>query len=232
MANRFAPTDTSDKQEIMQRLGGQTWVVDDKAARQVMAWVGREAAVWRKELAEMAAHFPHWALVGGSKGQPARCACGGPLAPTQGALRCVVCGKPEQADALMWVGQLPVLARPETSFGARRTGLRAAGFAETEVGGLVYLLVPLIVTYPTEWPSLEPSVNYAPQWLTTLGLPLANGSYHLIGGGRACLFGWQQWRPMSVAAVLQQRVVNHVVSLLKIAAGMTPDKAFLGRMAH
>ena len=232
MVNSFTPTSTSDNQKIVQRLGGQTWVVDDKAAGQVMAWVGREAAVWRKELTEMAAHFPHWALVGGSMGQPVRCACGGPLAPTQGALRCVVCGKPGLADALLWVGQLPVLARPEASFVARRAALRAAGFAETEVGGLVYLLVPLIVAYPTEWPSLEPSVNYAPQWLTALGLPLANGSYHLIGGGRACLFGWQQWRPMSVAAVLQQRVVNHVVSLLKIAAGMTPDKAFLGRMAH
>jgi hypothetical protein len=104
--------------------------------------------------------------------------------------------------------------------------------AEAEVGGLVYVLVPLAVTYPVEWPLLEPSVNYAPRWLTTLALPLADGRYHIIGGGRACLFSWNQWRPMSVAAVLQQRVVNHVVSLLKIAAGISLDKAFLGRVAH
>jgi hypothetical protein len=37
---------------------------------------------------------------------------------------------------------------------------------------------------------------------------------------------------MTVAAVLQQRVVNHVTSLLKIAVGMPPDKAFIGRVAH
>jgi hypothetical protein len=132
----------------------------------------------------------------------------------------------------MWVGQLPVLARPEASFIARRAALRAAGYGETEVGGLVYLLVPLAVFYPTEWPSLEPGVYYALEWLAALGLPLADGRLHLIGRGRACLFGWGQWRPMSVAAVLQQRVVNHVVSLLKIAAGMQPEDAFIGRVAH
>ncbi len=198
-----------------------------------MAWVAREAAAWRADVEGMATHFPHWALVGGNRrGHAARCFCGGPLAPTQGALRCVVCGAVGSAESLMWVGQLPVLARPEATFLARRRALTAAGFAETEVGGLVYLLVPLAVTYPVEWPLLEPSVTYAPLWLTTLDLPLADGSYHIIGGGRACLFGWNQWRPMSVAAVLQQRMVNHVVSLLKIAAGMSPDQAFLGRVEH
>jgi hypothetical protein len=197
-----------------------------------MRWVRREEAAWRADLEAMAMHFPHWALVGGSGSQPACCGCGGPMAPTGGALRCVICGKAGWADALMWVGQLPVLARPEASFAAGRGALQAAGFGETEVGGLLYLLVPLVLAYPAEWPSLEPGVFYVPKWLTTLGLPLADGTYHLVGGGRACLFGWGQWRPMSVAAVLQQRVVNHVVSLLKIAAGMAPGKAFLGRVAH
>jgi hypothetical protein len=143
-----------------------------------------------------------------------------------------MCGKAGQADTLMWVGQLPVLARPDAAFGARRVALQQAGFGETEIGGLVYLLVPLAVVYPGEWPSVEPAVHYAPAWLAALGMPLGNGSYHLVGNGRACLFGWGQWRSMSVAAVLQQRVVNHVVSLLKIAAGMAPDKAFIGRVAH
>jgi hypothetical protein len=132
----------------------------------------------------------------------------------------------------MWVGQLPVLARPDDAFTERRKVLAAGGFAETTVGGLVYLLVPLVVVYPAEWPSLEPGVYYAPNWLSAIGLPQANGSYHLVGGGRACLFGYNQWRPMSVAAVLQQRVVNHAVSLFKIVAGMEPHEAFIGRVAH
>jgi hypothetical protein len=197
-----------------------------------MAWVRREPEAWRADLEAMAMHFPHWTLVGGRGTQPSRCACGGPLVPTAGSLRCALCGKVGRGDALMWVGHLPVLARPEPSFGARRAALTRAGFAETEVGGLVYLLVPLVMAYPSEWPSVEPHVVYAPRWLAALDLPTANGAYHLVGGGRACLFGWGQWRPMSVAAVLQQRVVNHVVSLLKVAAGMTPDKAFIGRVAH
>jgi hypothetical protein len=202
------------------------------AAAQVMGWVRREPDVWQADLLSMARHFPHWILAAGDGSVPGRCPCGGPLVPAEGALRCVMCGKAGRASTLMWVGQLPVLARPEATFARRRSALRAAGFGETEVGGLVYLLVPLVVSYPSEWPSLEPGVTYAPQWLAALELPSANGAYHLVGGGRACLFGWGQWRPMSVTAVLQQRVVNHVVSLLKIAAGMSPEAAFIGRMAH
>ena len=221
-----------EKVAVTHQLGGRSWVVDGEAAGQVMSWVRREGAAWQADLEAMATHFPHWALVGCNGTQPVRCPCGGPLAPMKGALRCVLCGKAGSATSLMWVGQLPVLARAEPSFGERRAALKRAGFAETEVGGLVYLLVPLMVTYPVEWPSLEPGVYYAQNWLTTLGLPVANGLYHLVSGGRACLFGWGHWRPMTVAAVLQQRVVNHVVSLLKIAAGMTPDQAFIGRVAH
>lgn len=217
---------------VTQRLGGCSWVVDGAAAGQVMRWVRREPAAWLADLEGMARHFPYWVLVGGRGSQPVRCACGGPLVPQKGGLRCVLCGKAGQADGLMWAGQLPVLARPDDSFMARRKALTTAGFAETEVGGLVYLLVPLVVVYPGEWPSLEPGVYYAPEWLTAIGLPQANGSYHLVSGGRACLFGYNQWRPMSVAAVLQQRVVNHVVSLFKIAAGMSPHRAFIGRVAH
>lgn len=217
---------------VEHRLGGRAWPVDREAAARVMGWVRREPAVWQADLEGMALHFPHWVLVGGRGASPSACACGGALAPTSGALRCVACGKAGQADSLIWVGQLPVLARPEPAFIARRNALRQAGFGETEVGGLVYLLTPLALVYPGEWPSLEPALHYAPNWLAALELPHADGRYHLIGSGRACLFGWQQWRPMSVAAVLQQRVVNHVVSLLKIAAGISPDKAFLGRVAH
>jgi hypothetical protein len=218
--------------EITHRLGGQMWTVDREAAGQVMAWVQREAAVWEADLEGMATHFPHWTLVGGSGAHPVHCSCRGAFAPLRGGLRCVVCGKAGRADSLMWVGQLPVLARPEAGFVARRVALKQAGFGEAEVGGLVYLLVPLAVVYPAEWPSLEPAVYYAARWLTAVGLPHGNGSYHLFGNGRACLFGWGQWRPMSVAAVLQQRVMNHVVSLLKIAAGMAPEQAFIGRVAH
>ena len=35
---------------------------------------------------------------------------------------------------------------------------------------------------------------------------------------------------MPIHAVLQQRVVNHLASLLKIAAGQPPQQAFIGRV--
>ena len=218
---------------VFHTLGGRTWEVDGRAAAQVMPWVGREPDAWTADLTAMAAHFPHWALVGGEGHLPRSCRCGsGPLVPTQGRLRCAACGAEARAATLIWVGHLPVLARPEPSFGERRAALRQAGFVETTVGGLVYLLVPLAVVYPSEWPSLEPGVHYSPGWLRALGLPAAGGHIHLVGNSRACLFGYAQWRAMSVAALLQQRVVNHVVSLLKVAAGMTPAAAFLGRVDH
>ncbi len=214
-------------------LGGKTWQVDTAAAIRAMPWVEREPEAWQADLTAMAAHFPHWALVGGDGCQPLGCRCGGgPLAPTQGGLRCAGCGAVGHAATLLWVGHLPVLARPEPCFVARRQALHAAGFVETTVRGLVYLLVPLCVVYPREWPALEPAVHYAPAWLQALGLPEASGSHHLYFHGRACLFGFGQWRPMTIADVLQQRVVNHVVSLLKVAAGIEPSVAFLGRVAH
>jgi hypothetical protein len=218
--------------EISHRMGGRSWIVDSLAAGQTMGWVRREAAAWQADLTSMATHFPHWVLVGGDGSRAATCACGGPLAPQSGGLRCVLCGAAGEASGLLWMGQLPVLARPEPSFSARREALLRAGFQETVVGGLAYLLVPLVVVYPSEWPMLESHICYAPTWLRALGLPEYNAGYHLVGGGRACLFGWGQWRPMSVAAVLQQRMVNHGVSLLKIAAGVSPTEAFIGRVDH
>ena len=213
-------------------VGEARWSVDEQAAAAVMPWVARRPAVWQAELAAMAAHLPTWVLVGGQANRPAACGCGGLLAPTQGALRCVACGRTGRATQLLWVGQLPIPARPEPRFAARRAALVAAGFAEAVVGDLAYLLVPLVVAYPQEWPSVEPAVIYAPKWLAALGLPLGSAAHHLLSDGRACLFGWGQWRTMTAAAVVQQRVVNHALSLLKIAAGMPPHAAFIGRVDH
>jgi hypothetical protein len=75
-------------------------------------------------------------------------------------------------------------------------------------------------------------VRYAPRWLDALGLPPNSGAHHLVQNGRACIFGWGQWTAMPIHAVLQQRMVNHVASLLKVAAGQKPKQAFIGRGHH
>jgi hypothetical protein len=210
-----------------------SWNVDPRAAARAAAWAARKLQTLESDLAGMAAYFPHWLLVGGVDGRPAYCdTCHALVAPMEGAMRCVVCRAERAVAGLLWVGQLPVAARTEAVFAARRDALRAAGFAEIHSQGIDLLLVPLRVIYPAEWPNVEPGVHYAPKWLDALGLPRANANYHLVGESRACLFGWGQWRAMAIHEVIQQRVVNHVVSLLKIAAGMAPERAFAGRVEH
>lgn len=204
------------------------WPVDLKAAGRVVEWVKRRPEVFEADLEGMAAYFPHW-VVAGDK----RCkVCGGLLVPTGGAMRCVCCGKPGQVGGLVWLGDLPALARPEPQFSPRRAALREAGFGEAVVGESAYLLVPLLVKYPKEWPNRQPEVRYSARWLELVGLPVGSGAHHLVGRGTACLFGWGEWVAMPIHAVIQQRVVNHAASLLKVAAGMRPSAAFIGRVAH
>jgi hypothetical protein len=214
------------------------WIVDCGAAAAAVPWVARDPGLLEADLQGMGRYFPHWVLVGsraprrnGLALRPVRCRrCGALIVPAAGAMRCGCCGACGLADGLMWIGHLPALARPGPAFARRRAALRAAGFAEVEVGGLTYMLVPLMVAYPAEWPNVEPLVRYAPGWLDLLKLPRNSAAHHLIQDGRACIFAWGQWITTPIHAVLQQRVVNHVASLLKVASGQRPEQAFIGRV--
>jgi hypothetical protein len=74
-------------------------------------------------------------------------------------------------------------------------------------------------------------VRSAGRWLDALGLPRGSAAHHLVGG-QACLYAYGQWQATPIHAVLQQRVVNHLASLLKIAAGQRPERAFIGRIHY
>jgi hypothetical protein len=63
-----------------------------------------------------------------------------------------------------------------------------------------------------------------------MGLPHSSARHHLLDRGKACIFSWGQWHAMPIHALLQQRMVNHALSLFKIAAGQTPEQAFIGRI--
>ncbi len=217
------------------RLNGREhrWPVDVAAAAGAMAWVARAPQVLERDLQGMAEYFPHWILAGSKAGRPSCCPdCGRPHVPTRGAMRCAGCGDETDADGLTWLGHIPSLARTEAPFRRRQQKLRRAGFAEVTAAGATYLLVPLTVSYPSEWPNVQPAVRYPQPWLKALNLPRGSGSHHLIRDGRACLFGSNQWVAMPVHTVLQQRVVNHVASLLKVAAGKKPGEAFIGLGHH
>lgn len=209
------------------------WEVDPAAAGNVAGWVSRRRETLTTDLAGMATFFPHWILAGALQGRLTRCAaCAAPLAPVDGKMRCVICRNTAPADGLLWMGHLPALARLESTFARRRAALRAAGFAEVTTGDVTYLLAPLTIVYPNEWPNVEPAVNYSGRWLDALQLPRYSAAHHLIGNGRACLYSWGQWQATPIHEVLQQRVVNHLTSLLKIAAGSAPHEAFIGRIHH
>ncbi len=208
----------------------RVWAVDLGAAS-VADWVRRAPQVLETDLQGMAQYFPHWILAGSIKGQPAHCSrCAALCVPCGGALRCICCGEAGRADGLLWLGHIPTLARPEGEFVRRQQALREAGFTQIVVGEAAYLLVPLTVLYPAEWPNVKPVVRYAKRWLDALSLPPSSAAHHLVHNGQACIFTWGQWRAMPVHTVLQQRVVNHIASLLKIAAGQSPRQAFIGRI--
>jgi hypothetical protein len=211
----------------------RAWEVDSAAAASIAPWVARAPEVFAADVAGMAQYFPNWLLAGESGGRPLVCqACQAPHVPTAGAIRCAGCGRVGRANGLIWLGHLPALARTEPAFVRRLAELRRAGFAEAVAGNATYLLAPIAVAYPAEWPNIEPAVRYAGRWLDALGLPRSSAAHHLIANGQACIFAWGQWSAMPIHAVLQQRVVNHLASLLKIAAGQPPQQAFIGRIHH
>jgi hypothetical protein len=208
------------------------WAPDIGGAARAMPWAGRSSAALLADLESMADYFPHWVLVGTHKGRSVICgACGLSGAPIDRAIRCPQCLAELPADGLRWVGHLPALARPEPRFLQRADALRDGGFEDLLVGDQRYLLIPLSASYPAEWPNVEPAIRYAPRWLDLAGLPRASASHHLVGVGQACLYAWGEWQAQTVASVLQQRVVNHAASLLKIMAGAAPHAAFIGK-AH
>jgi len=208
-----------------------TWPVDIQAAAKAMAWINRTPDILEQDLTGMATYFPHWILVGATQERPLLCRdCERFYVPLDGAMRCLKCRRLERVSGLLWLGQLPIPARSEPAFQPGQERLRRAGFAEVNSGQTTYLLVPLTVRYPTEWPNQEPIVRYAKPWLKALHLPLNSGYHHLIQGGRACIFSWGQWQAMPIQVVLQQRMVNHALSLFKIVAGQRPADAFIGRI--
>jgi len=223
--------------DVIHRLtlsGRETaWPVDLTAAGRVQRWARQRPERLASEVAEMTQHFPRWllALAPRDGEQPVACkACKGLIVPWDGAWRCVVCRRavtPQDTQALGWVGHLPALW-PEHSRLAPRTS-PPAGHAFATAGGHRYLLTPLTITYPEAWPHSDPHVRYGAGLLRFLGLT-ANGRIHMYDARRPCLYYPGQWRGVSVRAVLQQRVVNHLASLIKLAMGRAPEEAFIGKI--
>ncbi len=215
--------------------GERTWQVDLAAAARVAPWAWRTPALLVTELVTMSTHFPHWLLALGHADLPVPCAtCGETVIFAAGAARCVACNTPATPPVgaqLVWVGQIPTLVRPAPALTARLPALAAAGYPTVTANAARYLLVTLSVAYPDEWPHEELLVRYSPRFLELIGVGTGpSGTTHMLSEGRACLYAPGQYQGTGVAAVLQQRLVNHLASLIKIAGGTAPSEAFIGRI--
>ncbi|MEW5848789.1 MAG: hypothetical protein AB2A00_08240 [Myxococcota bacterium] len=201
------------------------WSVDLVAAARL---AGIPVERMTREAREMATHFPRWLLTLTHDGQAVRChACQGLIVFDDGT-RCVQCGKRFQdlPNGLRtgWFGVMPPvgidgLTRIKDALLARPPRQHVVGHRE---GLGNYVLVPLVATYPGDFPSRPPDVFYLPEFRDIPGVPRAEYSheFHMIGLGRMCLFAAGEWyAQMTCREVLQQRAYPHVIKFLNYANG-------------
>lgn len=199
------------------------WKVDlEAAARYAGVAVERLA----HEAQEMAAHFPRWLLTLTRDGVPARCrSCDGLYVFENGA-RCVQCGTTSVPRNTRggWFGVMPPigidgLAHIKDKLLARPPQRHVVGYREP-IGN--YILVPVVVAYPAEYPRYPPNVHYLPEFRSIPGIPGDEYShtFHMIGTGRMCLFTSSEWsEQLTCRDVLQQRAYPHVIKFLNYANG-------------
>ncbi|MBI4864311.1 MAG: hypothetical protein HY815_29240 [Candidatus Riflebacteria bacterium] len=219
-------------QTFPRRENGQivhrSWSVDLECALGAGQAAGLSSQRLRREVAEMAQHFPRWILTVHLDREVKLCQrCQGMLVFDRG-LSCVVCdrryGRPPAGARLTWFGLLPPIGieglhRVRDRLVASPPDRHVVGSRE---GIGRYLLVPLVASYPPDYPEKEPHVHYLPGFFRIPGMPQEAPSHlcHLLTGGRMCLFAPGQWSSsMTCREVLQQRAYAHVIKLLNHADG-------------
>lgn len=191
----------------------------------------------RQEQAEMAEHFPRWSLtvLDDIMGSPLHCPrCRVMVRLSERGIVCPECGceiQIPQSAALAWVGHMPVPVNDLTQARARIARHPHPSYPLVQVGDAEFLLVPLVAAYSRNWPHEPPTVRYDHHLATMLELPSWYGStYHILNNDMLCIYYPGHWTAQTMRNVLQQRVVNHLASLLKCANGVPPQQAFLGRI--
>ncbi len=210
------------------------WELNLEAASRAQRWSRDDTPLLHQEVAEMVEYFPNWLLTVVHDEKPGLCeGCGELLVWKPKGLVCVACdhafkGNLKQAKFnLAWIGHLPV---PLPQAGPLLKRLRAKPNPAApliEVGEQSYLLVPLLASYPENWPQHAPPIRYDRAFLDWIGIKASGHTTHLVGvdGTTMCLYA--AWHAVTLRVVLQQRVVNHVVSLFKIGQGVSTSEAFL-----
>jgi hypothetical protein len=225
---------------VGEKLEHLQWLLDLDTARLVASWARAAPERLEREAVEMARHFPRWLLTASVGAQLFACpSCEGMLVFDRG-LRCSACSRelvrsrfPREAQ-LAWFGLMPPIGIDSLKrLGAQ---LRERAPARHVVGRSDatghYLLVPLLATYPAEFPSTFPRVSYLQEIFSLRGMPARGVSHtcHMLHDDVMCLFSSGQWRrEMTCREALQQRAYPHVVKLLNYANGKADSFAIVTR---
>ncbi|HMA34294.1 MAG TPA: hypothetical protein VKY74_07400 [Chloroflexia bacterium] len=206
------------------------WTVDLAAAARAATWARDNPALLAQEVAEMAAYFPRWVLTVGPGPAITRCkACGEVLVFRAGKQRCICCGRTGAGSGLAWMGHLPMPLGGLPRVLRRVQAHPHPAYPLVTVGQTPIWLVPVAAFYPAAWPHEVPTCRYDPALFGILGIGAPGARHHIISSTAMCLYGAGDWRAVTLRVVLQQRVVNHLASLLKIGEGQDPSTAFAGR---
>jgi len=202
---------------------------DLTATGRVADWARSNPALAAAEAAEMATHFPAWLLTVSNGTALTLCKqCGELLLFSEGKLRCRGCGRVGKGPRLAWTGHLPLPVDGLPRALGRILVQPHPAYPLVTVGGTRLWLVPVVAHYPVDWPRSQPTIQYNPDLFRILGIASPSASHHMIGA-TLCLYASGQWRSVTLRVVLQQRVVNHLASMLKIGDGQAPVTAFAGK---
>ena len=214
--------------------GVVSWLLNLEAASRLQRWSQENPLLLQTEAMEMSQHFPSWLLIAVREGKPLRCnKCDELMVYKARGLTCAGCdrdfkGNLRQAKlSVAWIGHLPVPV-PTNGLLLKRLGTNPDSIAPlVKANGQSYLLVPLLACYPENWPQLPPLIHYDRGFLNRIGIEGAGHSTHLVGADGTTMCLYTSWRAVTLRVVLQQRVVNHVVSLCKMVEGVPSNEAFL-----
>lgn len=208
------------------------WDIDLKASASVQKWVNKFPERFVAEVEEMEQFFPRWFLtVAKEEGSLISCSnCGNTLVPFKNQIVCIACKektKLKNKANLAWVGHLPILVSGRKNLLTKLKNINNHLVPLVELDEQKYLLVPITIVYPEKWPLEQPNCYYHKEFFEVIGKPTNSYYLHLLAGNKMCLFHYNEWDQISVCKALKQRVVNHLLSTIKIADGITPNEAFI-----
>ena len=215
---------------VGQEVENREWSVDLQALKAVRGndWLEDFPQLIKTDLREMAETFPHWFLTVGHSVKPIACPSDGEyFIPQDGQLRCVNCRRviEQTPSCLIWTGLLPVQIP-----GGGKVERHLRLLIEKEDMKLpyvgeesIFLLVPIKIIYPGNWPNSQPCAYYTSEFFQSLGVspPGVSHLHHMNGELKLCLF--LNWHPMTIREVIQNRIAPHALAQVKIANGERPN---------